>query len=211
MPSPSVATISQCRCHHMFKWLAVAICAVGLSLGSALASANAGDSGFAAPDCSSLRASVPSSVEIYVHAQGCGETQTLQVLWSESEERTSVLAKIASGQPDWMDIALLLLPHANHMQSAELGDSIQEALVAAPGMVLGRLAANPSALKTACGIPSDMRYDLALSSITERISAVLTWMSDQSEKVDRRTVLAAEKCSRLLDQAEEFVQRQLRR
>ncbi len=168
------------------------------------------ESPFAKPDCGLFPDGPVTTVQVYLHLRSCQEKQTLSVIWGNRTARDALLHGIAAAESDWMDVSLLLLPHANQPRSTAILRAFQEALVVNPGAVLSRISSKPSVLRSVCGYPSGLTYDLASASVSERMSAVETWLSERSNQFSSKMIRTAEKCATILERAEKQMEKEFK-
>jgi len=165
------------------------------------------DSPFKKPDCESFPEGSVTAAHVYLHLRSCEEKQTAAVIWRTPAAKATLLHGLAAAESDWLDVSFLLLPHTNRSQSKAIVRALQEALVTKPDAVLSRASAEASVLRGVCGYPRGLTYDLASASVTERMSSVETWLSEQSQPPNSKAVRAAEECAAYLEQAEKQLQK----
>ena len=114
--------------------------------------------------------------EILRDVQAIGARATLNALYRNDEQWATVLRGIASGTPQWIDVAEALRRASDAHSSDALDGAVAEALGTNARSVLSR-ATGPFVLSAICGAPDlhDERFDTlreALAELNRRIRGV---------------------------------------
>jgi hypothetical protein len=120
-----------------------------------------------------------------------GARAAATTLWGDHRRWSQVVASIAKGTAEWLDVAIALRAGADGGASEELDEAVFLALKPAPMRVLHLLGAGPFEIASVCSsnVATDYPATKAQRFIADRI-AVLARMSDQSVRETRDQCVA---------------------
>jgi hypothetical protein len=101
-----------------------------------------------------------------------GEKAAVKSLRKDKAQWAAFVSSISSAEQAWVDLGLLLLPHATGAARTDLRIAFENALVAAPVTTIGSISPRSPNLGVICGSSAQPTYDLAENSIAQRLSAV---------------------------------------
>lgn len=149
-------------------------------------------------------------ITTYEEITSKGERGTLMLLKHDPRKWEYFIGGVSSGQQSWLDIAVLLVPHARGLQAYDIKIALEEALVAEPLSVLKTVSANPRMLAIVCGPSAQSTYELSLNSINERWSSVESTHLGKLPKADLVLSKEVDQCIRMLELAESNLKKKYR-
>jgi hypothetical protein len=141
--------------------------------------------------------------------QHSSEQAVIASLKSNHAKWTRFVTGVASGDQAWVDLGLLLLPHAIGAARRDLRLAFEDALVAAPVTVVSSLSDRSPSLSVICGPSAHPEYDLSEDSINQRLSAVGTALAQRprASQDPEQVTSRMNKCADALQAADEALRK----
>jgi len=142
-------------------------------------------------------------VLVYGDITRLGEKAVVGALKKKKTQWTVFMSSISSAEQAWIDIGLLLLPHSTGAARIDIRIAFENALVAAPITTIRSIGVQPSNLRVICGPSAQPTYDLAETSIYQRLSTVESLLIQENVGVTDASLKARlNKCADMLEAAD---------
>ncbi len=133
-----------------------------------------------------------------------GEDAVIRSLSKDAVQWKTFTASVARADQAWINIGLLLLPHAKGRQRRDLRLAFEEALAGSPKRTVASISSISPNLSVVCGPSAHETYDLSENSIDQRISAIGSALLMLDPKTDDpRLWDRLSKCGDFLDAADQ--------